>query len=69
MTDADELLTDYPLLAVVLTVLVGAVGYVLPTALFGRPVEAVPTAVFAVGFTVLYLGLARFEDRIPDLDL
>lgn len=69
MTDADDLPSEYPLGATVLTAIVGAVGYAVPTALFGRPVEPLPTLVFAIGFAVLYMGLARFEDRIPDLGL
>jgi hypothetical protein len=67
MTDAENLPSDHPVLALGLTAAVGAVGYVLPTAVFGRPVEPLPTVLFAVAFAVLYMGAVFLEDRIPDL--
>lgn len=67
MRDADDLPAEYPLLATVLTALVGAAGYVVPTALFGRPVEPLPTLAFAVGFTALYMGSIAVTRRVPEL--
>jgi zinc transporter ZupT len=67
MRDADEFPTKRPLLATALTALVGAAGYVVPTALFGRAVEPLPTVAFAVGFTALYMGSIAVTRRVPEL--
>jgi hypothetical protein len=67
MTDADDLPTEHPILATTLTAAVGAIGYVLPTAVFGRPIEPAPTLAFAAGFAVLYMGLAALQRRYPEL--
>jgi zinc transporter ZupT len=67
MTDADEFPVEHPLLATALTALVGAAGYVVPTVLFGRAVDPLPTAAFAVGFTALYMGSVAVSRRVPEL--
>jgi len=69
MTDADDLPAEHPLLATALIALTGAVGYAVPTAVFGRPIDRVPTAGFAVGFTVLYWGLLVLDRYVPELAL
>lgn len=67
MTDADDLPADRPVLATVLTAVVGAAGYAIPTAVFGRSVEPLPTAAFAVVFAALYMGSIAVTRRVPEL--
>lgn len=67
MPDAEDLPAERPVLATVLTALVGAAGYVVPTVLFGRSVEPLPTLAFAVGFTALYMGSIVVTRRVPAL--
>jgi hypothetical protein len=69
MTDADDLPAEHPVLATALIAVVGVVGYAVPTALFGRPVDPLPTAAFAGGFTALYWGLIALDRYVPALDL
>jgi len=60
-------LADRPVLATAVTAAIGVAGYAVPTALFGRAVEPVPTVAFAVGFTALYPGSVVVSRRVPGL--
>jgi hypothetical protein len=64
MTDAEQFPADHPLVATGLVAAVGAVGYAVSTALFGRAVEPVPVLAFAVAFTACYMGAAVVARRL-----
>jgi hypothetical protein len=66
MPDADDLPAERPVLATAVTAVVGAAGYAVPTALFDRAVEPVPTVAFAVGFTALYMGAIVVARRVSE---
>jgi len=67
MTDSDELPMEYPVLVTLLVAAVGALGYVVPTAIFGNPVDPTSTALFAGAFAVVYMGIAFLRQRYPEL--
>jgi uncharacterized membrane protein YcaP (DUF421 family) len=67
MVASDEITTEYPVAATVVVALVGVVGYVVPTAIFGNPIEPLPTAIFAVAFAVVYVGISVLQQRFPEL--
>jgi organic hydroperoxide reductase OsmC/OhrA len=62
--DAEAFPTEYPLAATAITAAVGAVGYAVPTALFGRAVEPVPVLAFAVAFAACYMGAVYVARRL-----
>ena len=64
MTDAESFPTEHPLIATGLVAAVGAVGYAVPTALFGRTVEVVPVLAFVVAFTACYMGAVVVSRRL-----
>jgi len=64
MTDAEQFPTDHPLVATGLVAAVGAVGYAVPTALFGRSVEPVPVLAFVVAFTACYMSAVVVSRRL-----
>ena len=67
MVNADDVLEAYPALGAALVAALGAIGYVVPTVVFGRPVEPLPTIAFAVGFALVYLGGKLLRRRFPEL--
>ncbi len=64
MTDPEQFPTDHPLIATGLVAAVGAVGYAVPTALFGRAVEPVSVLAFVVAFTACYMGAIVVSRRL-----
>ncbi|WP_299267938.1 hypothetical protein [Halorientalis sp.] len=64
MNNAETFATDHPLAATAIIAAVGAVGYAVSTALFGRPVEPVPVVAFVVAFTACYMGAVVVSRRL-----
>lgn len=64
MEESDDIIAEYPALALSIIVVVGATAYGSISLLIRGVVEPMETGLFAVVFAVVYLVFSKYSERI-----
>jgi hypothetical protein len=64
MEESDDVIESRPVLALALTVAVGAGAYAAISYLMRQTVDPVETGLFAVAFAAVYVAFAFYSERI-----